>query len=609
MDKGHTFHLPVMGIAFTIDTPLKVAQYGIDSVIFITDDILLEKMRKMYSEKFNLPFQGIDNSSPDGRSNRITSYLNMMKGLVEKKFDELKNASFEKGEELKKYFDLLPDASSLKQEFLELTEKITDFSEIKNWLNENLSLGDINVNIMTKIDKVNYFKKEALPQEYNDAHSAFRGFAESDLDSSVIFSAGMNPRLYSFVEQFDDFYPNENGKIKKRIILKVSDYRSALIQGKFLAKKGIWVSEYRVESGLNCGGHAFATEGYLMGPILAEFRDNRQALVESVTEILTNALEAKGKVVPTKGLEMRITTQGGVGTAEEHQFLIDEYGLDSVGWGTPFLLVPEATNVDEKTMDLLMGAKEKDLYLSEVSPLGVPFNNIRGASKDIERQQKADGGRPGSSCPREYLALNGEFTEKTICTASRQYQRIKLKELDNQQMNISTSEYQERWDKITGKSCLCVGLGTTVMKINSIDRKVEGDAVSICPGPNMAYFNKSSSLKDMIGHVYGRNNVISRTDRPNIFVKELGLYLDYLKKQIDETTEVLNRKQVKYFNNFTKNMEEGIRYYQGLFSQMVDTFDDTKSIVLEELSNAYQSLNSMTLEIEKLKLVKDKVKL
>ena len=42
-----------------------------------------------------------------------------------------------------------------------------------------------------------------------------------------------------------------NGNLEKKVILKISDYRSALIQGKFLAKKGIWISEYRVESGLN----------------------------------------------------------------------------------------------------------------------------------------------------------------------------------------------------------------------------------------------------------------------------------------------------------------------------------------------------------------------
>ena len=77
------------------------------------------------------------------------------------------------------------------------------------------------------------------------------------------------------------FFLDENGYLKKKIILKVSDYRSALIQGNFLAKKGLWVSEYRIESGLNCGGHAFATDGFLLGPILEEFKDKKEDLVES----------------------------------------------------------------------------------------------------------------------------------------------------------------------------------------------------------------------------------------------------------------------------------------------------------------------------------------
>ena len=54
----------------------------------------------------------------------------------------------------------------------------------------------------------------------------------------------MNPRLYGYIAHFDDFFPDANGYIKKKIILKVSDYRSAIIQGKFLAKKGLWISEY-----------------------------------------------------------------------------------------------------------------------------------------------------------------------------------------------------------------------------------------------------------------------------------------------------------------------------------------------------------------------------
>ena len=96
MKHTHTFHIPVMGIGFTIDTPLKVAQYGIDSVISLVDDILLEKLRKMYSEKFEIPYKEITDKIDDFRAKRITSYLNLISDLAEKNFQALKNVSIEK---------------------------------------------------------------------------------------------------------------------------------------------------------------------------------------------------------------------------------------------------------------------------------------------------------------------------------------------------------------------------------------------------------------------------------------------------------------------------------------------------------------------------------
>src|SRR5690554_7296510 len=107
----------------------------------------------------------------------------------------------------------------------------------------------------------------------------------------------MNPKLYSYCDQFEDFFPTDNSLPKKKVIVKVSDYRSASIQGKYLAKKGIWVSEFRIESGLNCGGHAFATEGLLIGPILEEFRIKKEELVSSLFALYKPALQAKNKPV------------------------------------------------------------------------------------------------------------------------------------------------------------------------------------------------------------------------------------------------------------------------------------------------------------------------
>ncbi len=216
MRRTHSFHIPVMGIGFTIDTPLKVAQYGMDSVVSLVDDILLEKLRKMYSQKFEVPYKEITDKIEDFRAKRITSYLNLINDIAGQKFEALKNATAEKSEALKSYINMLPDTSSIKDEFNKLTANGYNFSEIKNWATKNLTMGSIDVNIMTKVDKDNYSQKEKLPVEYNDAHAALRGFANSNLESSVILSAGMNPRLYAYMSQFDDFFPNEKGIIKKK---------------------------------------------------------------------------------------------------------------------------------------------------------------------------------------------------------------------------------------------------------------------------------------------------------------------------------------------------------------------------------------------------------
>ena len=598
MTNKHTFHIPVMGIGFTVDTPLKVAQYGIDSVISLVDDILLEKLRKMYCELYEIPYKEITDKIEDFRAKRITSYLNLINTLAEKKFEELKDTTINKGNELKEYIGMLPDGSSIKKEFKNLSEKYMNLNDAGNWIKDQLSLGSIDVNIMTKVDKVNYSKGQKLPSEYNDAHAALRGFAESDLKSSVILSAGMNPRLYGYMEQFEDFYPDEKGGLKKKIVLKVSDYRSALIQGKFLAKKGLWVSEYRIESGLNCGGHAFASDGYLLGPVLEEFKEKREELITSTYEILVQSLESKNRPIPQGVLPLRITAQGGVGTAEEHQFLLDNYQLDSVGWGTPFLLVPEATTVDNPTLEKLMGATEKDLYLSNISPLGVPFNSLRGNTKDVEKEALIAKGRPGSSCPRKFVSLNNEFTDKDICVASRQYQHLKLKQLEAQ--GLPEKDHQEQYGKIVEKSCICVGLGTSVLLVNNIDTRVEGTGVSICPGPNMAYFSKLMSLKEITDHIYGRANVLSDSIRPNMFVKELILYIDYLKNKIEEVKDTFNKKQENYLTTFVHNLNEGISYYESLFKTSKEAFMETKEIILKDLDSNKKRLRLLHVEIAKL---------
>ena len=595
----HTFHIPVMGLAYTIDSPIRVGQYGISSVVSITDDELIEKMRAFYSKKFSIPYQEITQKFHDYRAERITNYLNLVDKIVKDKFENFKNELIESKSSLENYIAMLPNKTDLKnslQHFID--EGYTLKDTIKNYLEEHLSPGEIDVNIMTKVDKDNFDRNEQLAVEFNDAHAALRGFANSNLSSSVVLSAGMNPRLYSYFENFKDFFPNSETIIKKKIILKVSDFRSALIQGSFLAKKGLWVSEYRIESGLNCGGHAFATDGYLLGPILQEFKEKKEQLIQTAHDLLVKALGQKEMPIPQKPLELKITAQGGVGTAEEHDFLLENYNLDSIGWGSPFLLVPEATSVDNETRKLLANAKEKDFYLSNISPLGVPFNSVKGTTNEFWKQKRIDENNAGSSCPKRLLALSKEHDEKGMCTASKKYQDIKLEELNNKKDTISISEFEKMKTKITDKSCLCVGLVNAAYLENDIKIKGQQQGIVICPGPNLAYFNKEISLANMVKHIYGNANVMTDENRPNVFVKELKMYVDYLRNEISEYTNELSAGQIKKWNLFKTNLLAGIEYYEDLFSS-TNFFKEESS----KIKNQIEKYKSELIEIEILSLV------
>lgn len=597
----HTFHIPVMGLAYTIDSPIRVAQYGISSVVSIADDDLIEKMRNFYSTKFNLPYEEISQKFHDYRAERITSYLNLVDKIVKEKFENFKAELAESKTAVENYIAMLPNTSDIKKGFQNLLEDGLSFKEnIQNYIESHLSPGEIDVNIMTKLDKDNFDKNEQLPIEFNDAHAALRGFAKSNLESSVVLSAGMNPRLFSYFENFSDFFPNLNNELKKKITLKVSDFRSAMIQGNFLAKKGLWVSEYRIESGLNCGGHAFATDGLLLGPILEEFKEKKDQLIQSAHELMSKVLQQKQIPVPEQPLPLKITVQGGVGTAEEHEFLLENYNVDSIGWGSPFLLVPEATSVDQATRDLLMNAKEKDLYLSHISPLGVPFNTLRGTTNETLKQKRIEQNKAGSSCPKKFLALSKEYDPHGICTASKKFQDLKLAELEASKDSYTPKSFEKAKFAITEKSCLCVGLANASYLENDIKIKGQAQGVVICPGPNMAYFDQEVSLSDMLGHIYGNKSILRTDNRPNLFVKELKMYVEYFRNEIENISGDITNAQVKKWNTFKNNLFEGIEYYHNLLESSFYFKNDEEKI---KYQFDFYKLELATIKIPTLELV------
>ncbi|MFL5400360.1 MAG: hypothetical protein ACJ79P_20885 [Myxococcales bacterium] len=533
----HRFHVPVMGIGFTIDSALRVAKLGISTVMSLADDRLIERVRRHYCEVYGLPCTPITAQDPDARANRIAAWLDLVDEVVTRQVAELNAEPLEPGTDKWRYVALLPDSSELKQKAMR-GEKVF------------LPPGAIDVNIMTKVDGATYSpdgtQREA---EHSLAKAALRGFARSRVAGSVVLSAGVNPSLFGYLEQFDEFHRDASGHLAKPIILKVSDVRSALIQGKFLAKKGVEIAEFRIESGLNCGGHVFPTDGELMGPILAEFQKERGNFAKLFDPLLEAWYASRGRTLPASARNRRIlvTAQGGVGNHGEMRRLTEHYGVDLVGWATPFLLVPEVVLMDEATRDQLALATEDDLYVSNASPLGVKFNNLRGSSSERWHRQRVSDGTPGSPCPKELLASNTEFPgPRPLCTASAEYQEKKLQ--------ADGFAQPPQWDAaphVYEKACICDHLGNSALLGLGISKKEL--PVAVCPGPNLAYFDRTYRLEEMVDHIYGRGESLVPADRPHMFAKELELYVDHCVQL-----------EGKKFESFRDKLLQGIAHYRAL---------------------------------------------
>jgi hypothetical protein len=583
MYENHDFHIPVMGTGFSADLPLKVGRYGVSSVVSLVDDRLLEQLGTHYAAEAGVPYEKISSRDEDSRARRITAYFDFLQEQLDQQVEGLRSLPFTAGSDLTRYFELLPEGElrTAYEAMLELPEG-AEKRAFQDRLRTRVVPGTIDANIMTKIDRQCDAKGVLRPSEDSDALSGLRGFARSKARGSVVFSAGLNARLYGYTASFDCFYPDEAGNFEKQIVLKVSDHRSAAIQGKFCAKRGIWISEYRIEAGLNCGGHAFPADGQLIGVILETFKRKRDELREELYGIWRKTLEEMGRPVPSEAPELRVTVQGGIGTAAEHQFLLRRFDVEATGWASPFLLVPEVIALDEDTRGRLLRATREDIQLSWSSPLQVRYWNLMSSASEDDRRERIAADRPGSPCPKGFLGADRTYGEVPQCRAAREYQKRQLTAPCDGTCSEARAEIEAR---MLAKSCICHELGGGILGGLGIDPKT---SAAVCPGPNLTSFSRLASLDDMIGHIYGRNDLLQEVQRPHVFVAELKLNLDYLREEIEDFNRGLSDRKTEYFARSRENLRTGIEFYRVLAADMGpdgETFLEELEAVASELAD------------------------
>ena len=456
-------------------------------------------------------------------------------------------------------------------------------------LTEKMEPGEIQANIMVGLNH-----DEA-------AFDAVRGFAASKVAGALVLSAGVNLSVFEEIAKCKDFYRTGTRPPKKKIILKVSDYRSALVQGRYLAKKGLEVYEYRIESGVNCGGHAFFESKKLLLDVVREFVEKRKELFETTRSMIAkfadsciaannaaNASASGAANVPVQGIlpppsPARITAQGGLCAPEDiAQFL--SLGIDGVGVGTPFLLVPQATSVDKETRRLLASAKSEDVCISHASPLGIPFVNLQTSTAARICEQKIQeyfapeseksGSpelKPGFPCRQHYLCQNIPGFDHPVCMASREYVMHRLAEIDKlEQEDIESCKMQSHHDdenhersressaanacensmatirkkydrlrRVTlSRECICRFLGNAgreeirekspslhyqpecVAVARGSQPALTREPVTICPNPDIGYFDREYTLLEMMQHLYGTGKRLTPKDKPSAFEVE-----------------------------------------------------------------------------------------
>jgi GTPase involved in cell partitioning and DNA repair len=150
-----------MGTGFTADTPVRVAQYGISSVISLSDDIMLEKLREFYCKIYNIVFEPVSSNKKNAREERITLYLNLIDQIVKDKFKELKKNLNDKSNSIMIYIEMLPDMSELKKEFYQILNK--SIEKYKNSKNHNTEITNFR-NIFANNDATHNICLADLPE-------------------------------------------------------------------------------------------------------------------------------------------------------------------------------------------------------------------------------------------------------------------------------------------------------------------------------------------------------------------------------------------------------------------------------------------------------------
>jgi hypothetical protein len=99
----------------------------------------------------------------------------------------------------------------------------------------------------------------------------------------------------------------------------------------------------------------------------------------------------------------------------------------------------------------------------------------------------------------------------------------------------------------------------------------------------------------MVKHIYGKIDLLKTSGRPHVFINELKLYINYLKKDIDSCL-VVTEKKAKQLTKFKEQLLIGIAYY----NQLLPTLNRYCETYIKVFENDLKNLRMQLIEMEDL---------
>jgi hypothetical protein len=114
---------------------------------------------------------------------------------------------------------------------------------------------------------------------------------------------------------------------------------------------------------------------------------------------------------------------------------------------------------------------------------------------------------------------------------------------------------------------------------------------AVCPGPNLAFFSKISTLSEMVGHIYGRWSLLNDVYRSNMFIAELKMYIDYLARELRKMAQ--SGRKPEYFQEFRQNLMTGMAYYKTLIPRITLETQHYQDLMRRDLAALKLELNTV----------------